>query len=105
MSWGRQLFDELNDANVLSKNISTATTTLIKTGPGTLIALIVNKHVALNAVTVYDSLTATGTKLGTITPGATLLTDPPIRCVYNIPFTTGLTIVTAGASDVTVVYK
>lgn len=85
--------------------ITTATTTVIKASAGLLHAIIINKHVASQAITIYDNTSAAGTKIGTITPGAALLSDPPFPATYDCVFGTGLTIVTAGASDLTVIWR
>lgn len=85
-------------------NISTATTTVVKSGAGFLHLIVIGKHVASNAITIYDNTAASGTKISTITPG-TLLTDPPIQATYDVVFSTGLTVVTAGASDITVSWR
>jgi hypothetical protein len=78
-------------------NISTATTTLIKSGVGQLNTIVIN-NTAAATITIYDSLTASGTKIGTIaaSPAIGMTFD------YEIAFTIGLTIVTAGSSDITV---
>jgi bifunctional ADP-heptose synthase (sugar kinase/adenylyltransferase) len=84
----------------LYKNISTATTTVVDSGAGTLDRIIINTTTA-STITVYDNTAASGTKIATIAasvPNGTNL-------VYNLKFNTGLTIVTAGASDITVVYN
>jgi hypothetical protein len=86
-------------------NISTATTTVVKTGVGMLHSIVVNKHVATGVITIYDNTAASGTKLATITTGAALLSDPPLDAIYDISFTTGLTIVTSQAEDITVSYR
>lgn len=89
----------------LASHISTATTTVVKSGSGTLERIVVNKHVATGVITVYDNTAASGTVLAIITTGAAVLTDPPITGIYGIPFSTGLTIVTSQAEDLTVVYR
>lgn len=85
------------------KNVAGAATTLVKTGPGILVRLIVNKAVANGVITVYDNTAASGTKIATITNPATLL-HSQISLEYNAAFSTGLTIVTSAADDVTAVY-
>jgi len=85
-------------------NITTATTTTVKSGSGYLNGLIINKGVAAATITIYDNTAGSGTLIGTITFGAALLGDPPIPVPYNINFTTGLTIVTSGATDLTISY-
>jgi hypothetical protein len=84
-------------------NISGAATTLVKTGAGRLARIIHNKAVAAGVITLYDSLTASGTKIGTITLPAVLLNSQNAY-EYDLQFTTGLTIVTSAADDLTVLY-
>jgi len=80
------------------KYISSAATTLVKTGAGMLHAITVTETAA-GTITVYDNTSGSGTVLAvlkaSIAEGAYLL---------DIAFTTGLTIVTAGASKITVSY-
>jgi hypothetical protein len=83
-------------------NITTATTTTVKSGSGYLNAIIINKAVVSTTITIYDNTAGSGTLIGTITYGGTLLNDPPIMATYNCNFVTGLTIVTSGATDLTV---
>lgn len=85
-------------------NIAGAATTLVKTGPGVLDAIVFNKAVASSVVTVYDSLSATGTKIATITQPLTLL-DSQRALAYGAVFVTGLTVVTSAADDITVIYR
>lgn len=86
-------------------NITTATTTLVKTGPGVLHAVIVNLPVASAMIEIRDGVDASGTLIGTIAYDATLLTDPPISAVYDVAFRAGLVIVTSDATDLTVVFE
>lgn len=86
-------------------NITTATTTTVKTGTGLFNAITINKNVATATITIYDNTAASGTKIGTITAGAALLSDPPLNAIYNVKFATGLTIVTSGATDITICYR
>lgn len=79
------------------KNITTATTTVVAKGPGILHTLAINGTVA-SAITLYDNTVAAAPIIATISQplvNATTLT-------YDVRFTTGLTVVTAGASDITV---
>lgn len=87
------------------QNITSATTTTVKSGKGTLARIVVNKAVLSGAITIYDNTAGSGTKIGTITYGAALLSDPPIVAEYECQFSTGLTIVTSAATDLTVVYR
>lgn len=81
-------------------NISTATTTLVKSGTGILNSITINTSVA-SAITVYDSLTASGTKIATIAASAPVGSN----FEFDVAFATGLTVLTAGASDITVSFK
>lgn len=82
-------------------NIASATTTTIRTGKGILNRITVNKAVASGVITIYDNTAGSGTKIGTITNPATLL-HSQITLDYDVAFTTGLTIVTSAADDITV---
>lgn len=83
-------------------HITTATTTLVKSGQGVLNVITINKAVAAGTITIYDNTAASGTVIGIITYGATLVTDPPDFAPYSVLFLTGCTIVTSGAFDITV---
>lgn len=80
-------------------NIATATTTVVKSGRGILRRLTINTTTAF-AITVYDNTSAAGTKIATFQASAGLGTY-----TFNCFFLTGLTVVTAGASDVTVIWE
>jgi hypothetical protein len=87
-------------------NITSATTTLVKTGGGVLHAIIVNTRVASGVIEFDDALTHTTPKIGTITFPATLLSDGPIQVQYDIAFATGLSITTTTSGmDITVVWR
>lgn len=81
-------------------NISTGTTTTVKSGAGVLHSITINTTAAAT-ITIYDNTAGSGTKIGTIAAspaiGSTFL--------YDCAFATGLTIVTAGASDITVNFR
>lgn len=86
--------------------LAAPTTTVVKSGAGVLHTITLNKPVASSVITIYDNTSAAGTKIGTITLPGTLLTDGPHSAIYDVIFSTGLTIVTAtGASDITVAYR
>jgi hypothetical protein len=75
-------------------------TTVIRTGRGVLHGITINtKGASSNVITVYDGLSAGGTLLATIDS-----TVDPTIFLYDITFTTGLTIViaTGTAAKVTV---
>lgn len=80
-------------------NITSATTTVVKSGAGFLHAITVNTTAA-GAITIYNNTSATGTKIATIKASVAEQTF-----TYNVSCSTGLTIVTAAASDITVSYR
>lgn len=79
-------------------NISTATTTVVKSGSGVLGRITVNTTAA-GTITIYDNTAGSGTKIATLPASVAVGTYE-----YGVAFSTGLTIVTAGASDITVAY-
>lgn len=85
-------------------NIAGAATTVVKTGSGKLVKLIINKLVATGVITIYDSTAASGTKIGIITSPAVLLASQ-LPLEYDLNFSIGLTVVTSAADDITVVYR
>lgn len=81
-------------------NITSQTTTLIKTGSGFLHAITFNKPVATGTCKIDDALTDTTPVIGTITTPAS---PQPNTVIYDIQFNTGLTIVTGTADqDITI---
>lgn len=80
------------------QNISTATTTVVKDGAGILHLITINGG-TLGAITVYDNNAGSGTKIATLDASADRRSY-----FYNVRFTTGLTIVTAAATDITVAF-
>lgn len=98
------------DVNVMDfpgfsfQNIAGAATTVVKSGVGTLAKIVINKPVATGVITIYDNTAATGTKIGTITNPAAIL-QQQLELEYMCKFTTGLTVVTSAADDITVIYK
>ena len=100
MSTGGNIFVE--EGGKLFSNITTATTTTVKSGAGIFDKIIVNTPVNSATITIYDSTTASGSKIATITLPASAT---PIVLPYQIAFGTGLTIVTSGATDITVAYR
>lgn len=87
-------------------NIAAAGTQVLKSGPGLLHRIVINTFTASQVITIYDSLSGAGTKIGTITFPASLLNNGPVSVEFNCTFATGLTFVTAtGTPDITVVYR
>lgn len=80
------------------------TTTVIKTVQGVLGAIVINKAAANAIIAIYDGISADGTLIGTITMPETLLKSQDVL-VYNVAFSTGLTIVTTTTQDITVTYE
>ncbi len=79
--------------------IGSATTTQVFTGRGTLKAIVINTATAVGIITVIDGIAGSTGNVAIIaaaTPGQTL--------TYDICLSQGLRIVTAGASDITVVW-
>jgi len=85
-------------------NITSATTTLVKTGAGVLHSVTVNKMVASATVELDDAVTNTNS-FGIITLPGTVTSMAPFTLIYDAPFSTGLSITTSQATDVTVVWK
>jgi hypothetical protein len=81
------------------RNITTATTTVVKSGAGVLKGITVNTTAA-GTITIYDNTSAAGTKIGTLKSSVVEGTYE-----YNVAFATGLTVVTGAASDITVAYN
>lgn len=80
-------------------NITSATTTTVKSGAGFLHAITINTTAA-GTITIYDNTAGSGTKIGTLKASIGEQTF-----TLNVSFGTGLTLVTAAASDVTVSYR
>ncbi len=79
--------------------ISTATTTTIKTGQGVLHTVVVNGGTA-GTVIIYDNTSGAGTVIASFDSTNALATY-----TFDVQFTTGLTIVTGGATKVSVSWK
>lgn len=80
-------------------NITTQTTTTVKTGEGVLHSIIINTPLANGTIAIYDNTAGSGTLIGTITMPATLLTTGPYVVEYHAKFAIGLTIVTGSANQ------
>ena len=79
--------------------ISTATTTTVKSGAGVLKSITIGETAA-GAITIYDNTAASGTVIGVLKASHAEQTLD-----FSVAFSTGLTIVTAGASKLTVSYR
>lgn len=92
----------MQNPDIHYKNITSQTTTIVRTGAGYLHKITVNKGAATGTATIYDGLDTNGTKIGTITFGDAL----PRTLEYNCRVAVGITIVTATATaDFTVIYS
>lgn len=81
-----------------NNNITSATTTVVKTGAGVLHTIVLGTTAA-GAITIYDNTAGSGTKIGILKASIVEGTY-----IYDVAFATGLTIVTAAASDLTVTF-
>ena len=82
-----------------ANHIATATTTVVLTGSGTLHALTVNTTAA-GAITIYDNTAGSGTVIAIFPNSAVVGTY-----LYDVAVGTGITIVTAAASDITISFR
>lgn len=108
-SYGREVYAATAEDNTVGvfkveerfsySNITTATTTTVKSGAGFVHAITVNTTAA-GTITIYDNTAGSGTKIGTLKASIGEQTF-----IFNVTFGTGLTIVTAAASDITVSYR
>lgn len=80
-------------------NIATNTTTTVKSGGGYFTRLVVSTTAA-GAITIYDNTAGSGTKIATLKASIAEGTYS-----FGCRFATGLTVVTAGATDCTVIYQ
>lgn len=84
------------------KRISAATTTVVRSGPGTFRSLVFNNPSTAGTVTVYDNTSAAGTIVAVLNiPGSANI---PFVLPYGIEVTNGITIVTSAAIDLTVIF-
>ncbi len=79
--------------------ISTATTTQVKTGAGFLHAIVVTETAA-GTIGIIDNTTGTTVNIGQLKSSINEGTY-----TFNCAFTTGLRIITAAASKITVIYR
>lgn len=93
----------VNPATFTYKNITTLASTVVKTGSGSLHAIILNTTAA-GTVTIFDNSACSGTKIATL---ATFATAAPVQPpqVYDVTFNTGLCVQTSVAEDITVSFK
>lgn len=82
-------------------HITTATTTILKYSMGKLHKVIVNNPTN-NPITIYDNSAASGAIIAVIDPDTS---NVPFELEYDVAFQNGLTIVTAGTPDLTILYE
>ncbi len=85
-------------------NMTTATTATAKSGAGVFHGVAINTIVGAATITIYDNTAGSGTKIGIITLPAAGAGDMPNFIPFDVAFATGLTFVTSGATDITIVY-
>lgn len=84
--------------------VTSAATTLVKTGPGILHAIVVNKPTSTATIEADDALTNTTPVIGIL--GAFAASIAPFTVVYDVAFTTGLSVTVGTATvDATIVWK
>jgi hypothetical protein len=89
-----------NNGNYSYAYIASATTTQVATGAGrTLVAITVNTT-SVGAISIIDGVSGTTPNIGTLKASI-----PEGTYWYNVAIRAGIRIVTAGASDITVIYK
>lgn len=96
------------ETQTMSVRINTLTTTVLKYGPGNLDRIVLgNVPTQAGTITIYDNTAASGTILAVLTPRSPANTFVPASIdMGNMPFATGLTIVTAtNAVDMTVIFE
>lgn len=86
-------------------NITTATTTVVKSGSGILHKVCENTIAASASISMFNNTAGSGASLGVITNPLTLLQMGPLCAVYDAYFSTGLTIVTTGTQNITITYR
>lgn len=89
---------ELRD-NYKVEYISTATTTQVDTGQGQLIAIVVGETAA-GAISIIDNTSGSTVNIGTLKAS---VTEGTYWFLTN--YSTGLRIITAGASKISVIYN
>lgn len=86
------------------RNIAGAATTVVKSGAGVLVGIVISRPISLGVITIYDNTAASGTKIATMTNPLALL-QQQASLDFGLTFATGLTVVTSAADDLTVIYR
>lgn len=91
------------ESQPMSTRVTTATTTVAKYGPGLLRRITVGTPASSSStLTVYDNTSAAGTILSIVQGPAQA---NPVTLEYGLAFNNGLTLVSTGTWDATVVYE
>lgn len=103
---GEMIVSEIRKGNtsllpIVYKNINTATETVCKIGKGHLHDIILNDPTN-NQIQVIDGINSSGKVIATINPDAG---QTPFQLSYHLNFEFGLTIITAGTPDITVIFR
>lgn len=93
------------DGRVYLHLAASGTSAAVKSGKGNLHSVTVNACVASATITLDDALTATTPTMAVITCPSTITSLAPFTLTYDIAFTTGLTVVQSGNTDITVSYR
>ena len=83
-------------------NITTATTTQVKIGPGVLKRIIINTPVATGTIKVIDNTSGTTSTHGVLTTTTDL---KPSFIDYDCKMANGIRIVTTQTQDITIVWE
>jgi len=89
--------------NPIYKHITAATTTVCKVGAGVLHRVIINDPTIGTTLYMYDDATGAGTTIGLLNFASKATS--PVSIEYGVPFSNGLTIITTGTWDATIVYE
>lgn len=84
-----------------SCRVTTAGTMICKYGPGRLHRITINNPSG-TLISVYDNTAGSGTLIAVINTPAVA---NPVTLTYDLPFSTGLTVVSTGTWDATVIYE
>ncbi len=88
-----------NNQEYLYKNITTGATTQVATGRGVLHSIVVNTTAA-GTIKIIDGISGSTANIGTLK-----ISVGEGTYLYDVVFSVGLRIITAGASDITVNYS
>jgi len=84
-----------------NKALNLSASTLVKTGSGCVIGIVINSHTA-GTLKLWDSLSATGTVLNNT---ITFTADERFIAVFGESFNVGLYATIGGTADITIVYQ